>query len=87
MVKNKWKVAFVVVLIIVIILAGILAYQYKQNTKTFTFENGWEINHKSLISIIKSFEVGEQFRLCKFNDSISPCKLDGSGGLGMERIE
>ncbi len=76
--KTKWKTAFVVVLIICIIIAGIMIYQYKQDTKIFTFGNGWEINQKALNSIIEQFEVGEPFRLCK---------LDGSGCLEMARAE
>ena len=62
---DKWKVAFVVVLIITIILGGINYYQYKNQNYDF---DGIEINRKVFNEMVEKLPDDVPIKLCRLSD-------------------
>ena len=73
-------VASIILIIIIIVLSGILIYQYKINSETYDF-NGIEINKKVFDGMAEMFsENSSVIGLCRFEDN-KCVPIDLRGGI------
>ena len=63
--RNYWMYATIVVIITILVLSGILGYDYYKTPKAEDYDfNGIKINQVVFDSMANQFESNESFRLC-----------------------
>ena len=66
---DKWIIASIILIIVIIVLSGVLIYQYKLNSKTYNF-GGIEINKEVFDGMVEKFqETSSVIGLCRFEDN------------------
>lgn len=74
MVKNKWRVASIILIIAIVILGGILYYR----STSYDLGNGIEINKVVFNKFANIYPEGTNFALCQF-EAENCVAMEGKG--------
>jgi len=68
--RNYWKYATIIIIMIIIILSGIIYYNYDKIKKAESYNfNGLKINKIVFDEMANQFEPDEAFRICRMKDN------------------